>query len=250
MGPPCYENRGFRGVLSRGQPEKPEIRWIARRPGTRPVSPSHDRDRNRGLERPVGGHRRWAGRAFCGRDREDQFGRRPRHRHWHGQERARRAQIRRDARLDGNACLFRPPRRSEPWRPRGHLPRRRDRRVVLVRRDGRAQGPHRLREALQRCFDRDYRATRLHARPRRGRGAGSSSGTRGMLARPRADHIDADAARTRRRGRRGTVREPRLYRAPVQGPASRRTPRCEPHLRSRRDAHRDQHSASCCRELL
>ena len=166
-------------------------------------------------------------------------GARPRHRQRHRQERSYRPQDRRDPRLDRHAGLLRPPRRGEPRRSRHDHAGRRHPRAVLVRRD---RGTPRASSNTPRRFRIPLIAMTAAPESTLARKSdivlGAAAGDRGLPARPRADDLDADAARARRRARHRAPRKPRLHRGELPRLPPRRPARRQPPLRPRHHAPR------------
>ena len=194
--------------------------------------------RSRRRDRAVGGDPRWARPGLCRRGRNDPRSTWTADRHRHGQVRPCRPQDRGDLRLHRHARLFRASGRSEPRRPRHDHTRRRDHGAVLVGRDRRAEGPHRLFPPLQDRTDCRHRLSRQRAGAGCRRGGDAATGARGLPAQSRAYHLDADAAGARRCARDRAPGEPRLHGGEVRRAASGRAARRHAEVRARRDAQR------------
>ena len=174
---------------------------------------------------------------------------RARRRDGHGQERPRRPQGGGDAGLDRHAGVLRPPRRSEPRRPRhGDRRRRRPRDLQLAARATRSPPSCRRSSAsasrliaMTGNVDEQPRPPCRHRPLERGRPGG-------VPAEPGADreHDGADGAR--RRARRRAARCARLSRGGLRALASRRQPRPQAaDARRRPDAQRRRRAARRCR---
>ena len=237
------------GATIRARIEAPRRGIDAGRPQARPFAascpershPFRDANpsaRDRGLECAEGGARKRA-------DRELRRGGpvltglpRPGDRHRDGQERPCWAEGRSDAFLHRHARVFRASKRGEPRRPRHDHPRRRDPRLLLVRRDRRARQYRLLLAALRRAPDRGDLQSAIHARPGRRDRAGAAAGEGSVPARARTHHLDHHAACARRLPRARTARKQGLHCDRLQGAASWRPARRAAEIRGRPDAQR------------
>ena len=183
------------------------------------------------------------GAAFSRAVRDDRGGDRPRHRHRHGQVRARRPEDRRDARLHRPAGRL----SSMPAEAsHGDLGMVQNGDVVLAL----SWSGETVELAAIVTFAKRYAIPliAMTAAPESALGREAdicldpAECGRGLPERPRADHVDDDAARPRGRAGDRAARGPRLHRPRLSGPASGRKARRQAAARPRRHAYRRAHS--------
>ncbi len=180
--------------------------------------------RDRRSRKPCRGTRR----HLCGRGRFLRGSARPDHRHRRRQERACRAQDRRNPGLDRHPGAVCPRGRGEPRRSRHDRRRGCDPGAVEFRRDDGVCRRHRLFAALRHPADRGHLGRGLDARRGSRHGSAAAARRRGLPDGPRADNLDDGDDGAGRRARHRVARASGLFDGGFSLVSSRRQARAAP----------------------